>query len=206
MNLSTKPPQCWTAAVNSSNSSFCSVRINSGSSRSLSAVKPLRSANNTVTVRRSASVSGLAGWGARSGSRWRPLAGKHDQRRLRSSAGSAHRPECRIVGKTRNPGRKDNRSRCKDTAASFRIWGRRQSRSGLRNRSYRSSSITSRQGPRRRDLPSSLMALVGENGPATADRQAASTRSRRVGGEPSCRTIGSSPPRRRRRRRAVAGR
>ena len=65
MNLSTKPPKRWTAAVNSANSSFCRVRISSGSSCSLSEVKPLRSANSTVTGRRSASASGPASCGGR---------------------------------------------------------------------------------------------------------------------------------------------
>ena len=57
MNLSTKPPKASTASVSSSNISFCSAGRIYGSTRSLRAVKPQRSAKTTVTVRRSAPES-----------------------------------------------------------------------------------------------------------------------------------------------------
>ena len=68
------------------------VRISSGSSCSLNVVKPLRSANSTVTVRRSASVSGLRGLEVRTA----PTAG--------SAIGSRDgcRPEARSRGCARS--------------------------------------------------------------------------------------------------------
>src|SRR5438105_669911 len=56
-NFSTKPSRRWIVAAISSNSSDCKLRTSSGSSSSLSDVKPQRSANSTVTGRRSDSGS-----------------------------------------------------------------------------------------------------------------------------------------------------
>src|SRR5437773_3895866 len=60
-NFSTKPSSRWIVADIASNSSTCNARRSSGSSVSLNAVKPDKSANSTVTGRRSDAAAGGAG-------------------------------------------------------------------------------------------------------------------------------------------------
>ena len=77
-----------------SNSAFWNARTVSGSSRSASEVKPVRSANSTVTWRRSASFSGFgAGAGAGAGGGEGGAARALPQRGQNAKAGEGSKPQ-----------------------------------------------------------------------------------------------------------------